>query len=168
VRTRLAYLLHGVAPGWAATLAPPSHGEVRFGPRGPLRRHHATLEAVRDLTAESCDGLELGGIRFGVEDRRGQLHLTYATDLMPGTSALSSKLDVGPPPGLAPEDHPWVPITINERYGGPVPQLPVDRVERWLGSRVGGCVTFLERGWIGSVSLWCSQKHLRLAFRCLI
>lgn len=44
VRTRLAYLLHGLAPGWAAALAPSSHGKVWFGPRGPLRRHHAALE----------------------------------------------------------------------------------------------------------------------------
>jgi predicted transcriptional regulator of viral defense system len=46
VRTRLAYLLHGVAPGWAAALAPSSHGKVWFGPRGPLRRHHAALEVA--------------------------------------------------------------------------------------------------------------------------
>ncbi len=44
VRTRLAYLLHGVAPVWAAALAPSSHGKVWFGPRGSLKRHHAALE----------------------------------------------------------------------------------------------------------------------------
>jgi hypothetical protein len=43
VRTRLAYLLHGVAPQWAEALTPLSHGKVWFGPRGPLRRHHAAL-----------------------------------------------------------------------------------------------------------------------------
>lgn len=44
VRTRLAYLLHGVAPGWVTALAPSSHGKVWFGPRGPLRRHDAAFE----------------------------------------------------------------------------------------------------------------------------
>ncbi len=46
VRTRLAYLLHGVAPAWARALQPTRHarGKVWFGPRGPLRRHHAPLE----------------------------------------------------------------------------------------------------------------------------
>jgi hypothetical protein len=43
VGTRLAYLLHGVAPQWAEALTPSSHGKVWFGPRGPLRRHHAAL-----------------------------------------------------------------------------------------------------------------------------
>lgn len=46
VRTRLAYLLHGVAPGWSKALTPASHGKVWFGPRGPLKRHHATLEVA--------------------------------------------------------------------------------------------------------------------------
>ena len=46
VRTRLAYLLHGVAPGWAEALTVPSHGKVWFGPRGHLRRHHAALEVA--------------------------------------------------------------------------------------------------------------------------
>ena len=46
-----------------------------------------------DLIAESCDGLELGGIRFGIEERRGKLHLSYTSDLVAGAGALSSKLD---------------------------------------------------------------------------
>ena len=45
-RTRLAYLLHGVAPRWADALTPSSHGKVWFGPRGRLRRHHAALEVA--------------------------------------------------------------------------------------------------------------------------
>ena len=46
VRIRLAYLLHGVAPRWAVTLTAPSHGNVWFGPRAPLRRHNAALEVA--------------------------------------------------------------------------------------------------------------------------
>lgn len=44
VRSRLAYLLHGVAPRWATALVPSKHGKVWFGPRGPLKRHHAALD----------------------------------------------------------------------------------------------------------------------------
>lgn len=91
---------------------------------------------VLDLIAESCDGLELGGIRFGVEERRGKLYLTYATDLIPGTGALSSKLDVGPPPWLAPEDRAWVPLPIHDRYGGPLPHLPVVRIEETVAEKI--------------------------------
>jgi hypothetical protein len=91
---------------------------------------------VLDLIAESCDGLELGGIRFGIEERRGKLHLSYASDLVAGTGALSSKLDVGPPPWLAPEDRAWVPLPIHDRYGGPLPLLPVVRIEETVAEKI--------------------------------
>lgn len=91
---------------------------------------------VLDLIAESCDGLELGGIRFGIEERRGKLHLSYASNLTPGTGTLSSKLDVGPPPWLAPEDRAWVPLPIHGRYGGPLPILPVVRIEETVAEKI--------------------------------
>lgn len=46
VKTRLAYLVHGVAPNLAATVKAPGHGKVWFGPRGPLRRHHAGFDVA--------------------------------------------------------------------------------------------------------------------------
>lgn len=91
---------------------------------------------VLDLIAEACDGLELGGIRFGIEERRGKLHLSYAGDLAPGTGALSSKLDVGPPPWLTPEDRPWVRLPVHDRYGGPLPKLPVVRIEETVAEKI--------------------------------
>jgi predicted nucleotidyltransferase component of viral defense system len=91
---------------------------------------------VLDLIAEACDGLELGGIRFSIEERRGKLHLSYASDLVAGTGALSSKLDVGPPPWLTPEDRAWVPLPIHDRYGGLLPHLPVVRVEETVAEKI--------------------------------
>jgi len=46
VRTRLAYLVHGVAPKLAMRLATPGRGVVWFGSRGPLKRHHAGLQVA--------------------------------------------------------------------------------------------------------------------------
>ncbi len=40
VKTRLAYLVEGVAPRLALDIADPGHGKVWFGPRGPLKRHY--------------------------------------------------------------------------------------------------------------------------------
>jgi len=91
---------------------------------------------VLDLIAESCDGLELGGIHFGIEERRGKLHLSYASDLVAGAGALSSKLDVGPPPWLTPEDRSWVRLPIHERYGGPLPHLPVVQLEETVAEKI--------------------------------
>lgn len=43
VRTRLAYLVEGVAPQLSRSIAVPGHGKVWFGPRGRLKRHHQQL-----------------------------------------------------------------------------------------------------------------------------
>lgn len=91
---------------------------------------------VLNLIAESCDGLELGGIRFAIEERRGKLHLSYESDLGAGTGVLTSKLDVGPPPWLTPEDHAWVRLPIHDRYGGPLPKLPVVRLEETVAEKI--------------------------------
>ncbi|HZJ08799.1 MAG TPA: type IV toxin-antitoxin system AbiEi family antitoxin [Trueperaceae bacterium] len=42
-RTRLAYLMQGIDSHLAFRLAPPDHGKVWFGPRGPLKRHSQTF-----------------------------------------------------------------------------------------------------------------------------
>lgn len=46
VKTRLAYLIHGVTPDLAHDLAETGHGKVWFGPRGPLRRHHSGFDVA--------------------------------------------------------------------------------------------------------------------------
>lgn len=46
VKTRLAYLVHGVAPDLAKQLVEPGHGKVWFGPRGPLKRHHQGFDVA--------------------------------------------------------------------------------------------------------------------------
>jgi len=43
VKTRLAYLAHGIDPDLASGLAQENHGKVWFGPRGPLKRHNSTF-----------------------------------------------------------------------------------------------------------------------------
>jgi predicted nucleotidyltransferase component of viral defense system len=91
---------------------------------------------VHALIVEVCNGLAVGGIRFGTEQRRGKLHLTYASDLVPGVGSLMSRLDVGPPPWLEPEHRTWVRLPIHDRYGGPLPRLPVIRLEENIAEKV--------------------------------
>ncbi len=102
--------------------------------------------AVRDLTVDpqdvvrrltnACDGLSLGGIRFRIEERRGKLYVSCTSDLVAASGALSTKLDVGPPPWLSPDDRPWIPLPIHERYGGPLPRLPVVRLEEMVAEKI--------------------------------
>lgn len=92
--------------------------------------------ALQGLLAEACAGVEVGGIRFGVQEQRQRLHLTYASAQAVDMGPLSSKLDIGPPPWLEPEDRAWQPLPIHDRYGGPLPLLPVIRLEENIAEKM--------------------------------
>lgn len=82
--------------------------------------------AVIQLLVGEIDGTRLGPFTYGVDERRGRYTIIYRSDLGPDpTGELQSKIDVGPPPWLAPTGRGWVEVPIHRRYGGPLPQLPV-------------------------------------------
>ncbi|MGH8299890.1 MAG: nucleotidyl transferase AbiEii/AbiGii toxin family protein [Steroidobacteraceae bacterium] len=90
----------------------------------------ATLDddpgAVIQLLVDEIDGTRLGPFTYGIEERRGRHTIIYQSDLGPDPSGpLQSKIDVGPPPWLAPTGRSWVDVPIHRRYGGTLPQLRV-------------------------------------------
>lgn len=93
-------------------------------------------DAVLDMLARTATGIEAGDIRFGVTERRGRLHITYESSMMPGVTTLSSKLDVGPPPWLAPIDRPWIQMPIHAVYGGPLPLLTTMSLDENIAEKV--------------------------------
>lgn len=83
-------------------------------------------DAVIGLLVDEIDGTQLGPFTFGIETRRGRHTITYRSELgLNPVEQLQSKLDVGPPPWLAPVSRSWVEVPIHARYGGPLPSLPV-------------------------------------------
>ena len=83
-------------------------------------------DAVVSLLVETIHGTRLGPFDYKVEQRRGRHTIIYNSDLGPDpTGVLQSKVDVGPPPWLAPIERTWVQVPIHKRYGGPLPALPV-------------------------------------------
>lgn len=83
-------------------------------------------DAVVGLLVETIHGTRLGPFGYQVEQRRGRHTIIYNSDLGPDpTGVLQSKIDVGPPPWLAPIERTWVQVPIHNRYGGPLPALPV-------------------------------------------
>jgi predicted nucleotidyltransferase component of viral defense system len=83
-------------------------------------------DAVVGLLVEEIDGARLGPFTYGVEHRRNRHTIIYRSDLGPDPAgSLQSKIDVGPPPWLAPAERPWVDVPIHRRYGGTLPRLPV-------------------------------------------
>jgi predicted nucleotidyltransferase component of viral defense system len=90
----------------------------------------ATLDddpaSVTQLLVGEIDGTRLGPFTYDIEDRRGRHTIIYRSELGPDpTGQLQSKIDIGPPPWLAPTVRSWVDVPIHSRYGGPLPQLPV-------------------------------------------
>jgi len=82
--------------------------------------------AVIGLLVDEIDGTRVGPFTYGVEHRRNRHTIVYNSDLgLDPASPLRSKIDVGPPPWLAPTERPWVDVAIHARYGGPLPRLPV-------------------------------------------
>jgi predicted nucleotidyltransferase component of viral defense system len=82
-------------------------------------------DAVVALLVEAINGTRLGPFTYQIEHRRGRHTIIYDSDIRPEAGGLQSKIDVGPPPWLAPTDRAWVQVPIHNRYGGPLPELPV-------------------------------------------
>jgi predicted nucleotidyltransferase component of viral defense system len=90
---------------------------------------------VTELLVETIDGAVVGPFRFGVSERRGRYSVTYDSDLG-AVTYLKSQLDIGPPPWLAPEQRPWVPLPVHGSYGGPLPSLDLVCLEENLAEKI--------------------------------
>jgi predicted nucleotidyltransferase component of viral defense system len=91
---------------------------------------------VLDLVSE-IDGMSLGPFAYGVKERRGKWWLTIGSEFASVGSALSSKLDVSPPPWLDPVRRAWVKMPVHATYGQPnLPELQVIRLEENIAEKV--------------------------------
>ena len=92
---------------------------------------------VTALLAQSIDGTALGPFRYAIDERRGKHHIRYESDFgsVGASGTLQSKIDVGPPPWLPPVERPWFPLAIHDRYGGPLPKLPLVAIEENIAEK---------------------------------
>jgi predicted nucleotidyltransferase component of viral defense system len=79
--------------------------------------------AVGELLREAIDGRVVDEVRYQVKQHRGRDHVTYETP-WGSTGHLSTKLDIGPAPWLAPDHRGWVKLAIHQAYELPA-TLPV-------------------------------------------
>jgi predicted nucleotidyltransferase component of viral defense system len=83
------------------------------------------------------EGLTVGPFAYGVTERRGKWWLTIRTEFATVDSTLSSKLDVSPPPWLAPVRRTWIRMPVHATYGPPdLPQLQVIRLEENIAEKI--------------------------------
>ena len=88
------------------------------------------------LLEEHVSKLRLGPFTYAIEGRRGKRHLHMASAELGFPESLSSKLDVSPPPWLTPTTRAWVPMAVHSCYGGPLPELPVIRLEENVAEKI--------------------------------
>jgi predicted nucleotidyltransferase component of viral defense system len=79
--------------------------------------------AVAAVLRESIDGRSVDGFGYRVEDHRGRAAIAYQTPFG-DVGMLRTKLDIGPPPWLPPDERGWVRLRVHEAYQLPA-SLPV-------------------------------------------
>lgn len=100
-----------------------------------VRELGVDAEEVQQLLDDIVVGLELGPFTYDIAVRRGKRTLVIESPLGT-TGALTSKLDVNPPPWLEPQLRPWVYMKVHEAYGGPLPELPCVRLEENMAEKI--------------------------------
>lgn len=74
--------------------------------------------AIADLLRGQIDGHQIDGFRYAVEEHRGKYRVKYETPF--GTVGnLTTKLDIGPPPWLPPDERGWIKLAIHDAYDLP-------------------------------------------------
>jgi len=85
----------------------------------------------------AIEGVSIGPFRYGVAERRGKWALTFAHDYGGATAAPFSKLDLSPPPWLAPVRRGWQPLPVHAQYGDPpLPEIQIVRLEENLAEKI--------------------------------
>lgn len=99
-----------------------------------LARANADRETVTELLVDTIDRFSTDDFSYTTEEHRGKWHVRYASRFGDVT-ALSTKLDVGPPVWLPPRPRPWVKAGVHDCYELP-DSLPVMALEENLAEKI--------------------------------
>lgn len=94
----------------------------------------ADRQTVTELLVETIDGFATDDFSYTTEEHRGKWLVRYESRFGDVT-ALSTKLDVGPPTWLPPQQRPWVKAGIHDSYDLPA-SLPVMALEENLSEKI--------------------------------
>lgn len=115
---------------------------------------------VLDMLQEHVAGLMIGPFSYDIATRRGKRHLLMSSATLGAAESLSSKLDVSSPPWLEPVDRSWVPMPVHATYGGPLPLLPVVRLEENLAEKIARLNRVTPARDMYDLA-WVADHHLR-------
>lgn len=93
--------------------------------------------SVIALLIGAIDGTTLGPFTYRVDTRRDRYTIVFHSELGPDPAGpLRSQIDVGPPPWLPPTERSWVPVPVHDRYGGPLPGLPIVELAENIAEKI--------------------------------
>ncbi len=113
-----------------------------------------------DLLQEHVAGLTIGPFSYDIATRRGKRHLLMRSDALGAAESLSSKLDVSSPSWLEPVERGWVSMPVHAVYGGPLPLLPVVRLEENLAEKIARLNRVTPARDLYDLA-WVANHHLR-------
>ena len=97
-------------------------------------------ESIDDILIELIDcieGLSIGPFIYSTFERRGKWFIGFAHPFSSGENILYSKLDISPPPWLAPTKKEWVSLPIHSTYGEPrLPEITTIRIEENIAEKI--------------------------------
>lgn len=93
--------------------------------------------SIIELLVGAIDGVMVGPFAYDIERRRDRYTIVYRGELGPNPAGpLRSQIDVGPPPWLPPTERAWVPVAVHDRYGGPLPALPIVELAENIAEKI--------------------------------
>lgn len=105
--------------------------DLDFAVRAVGQDEPAVIELLKETIAET----EIGPFRYGIKLRRDKPYVTIQSGIG-NVETLRCKLDVNPPPWLAPERRSCVALPIHAYYGGPLPDLRAVRIEENIAEKI--------------------------------
>jgi len=97
-------------------------------------------ESIDDILIELIDcieGLSIGPFNYNTFERRGKWFISFKHPFSSGENILHCKLDISPPPWLAPTKKEWVPLPIHSIYGEPkLPEIITIRIEENIAEKI--------------------------------
>ena len=112
------------------------------------------------LLEDHVAGLTIGPFSYDIATRRGKRHLLMRSDALGAAESLSSKLDVSSPPWLEPVEKGWVSMPVHAVYSGPLPLLPVVRLEENLAEKIARLNRVTPARDMYDLA-WVANHHLR-------
>ncbi|GHT83623.1 hypothetical protein FACS1894125_7260 [Actinomycetota bacterium] len=100
-----------------------------------LSRSDISINDAQDLLKSATEQASNDYFRYKVESRRGRPEIVYESDFG-GVDILTTKIDVGAPSWLRPQERPWIQLPIHDTYGFELPTIKCVDLEENMSEKL--------------------------------